>query len=200
MPWEQYLIGCPRTYYSLLGKNSTTYAQGPNPLRLHPCYSLLNSEETKQEKCELPIQSYKEESIDSTIESPDVIPADSQVYAPDTKSIHLECTRRMNEEMYKILKQKQDNYDSLLSTNDPSRSEIVEDMSYTDLGVRGYHKRSVPLHMEPPTEYADVYRHGVRTQVLPLPVSDALDKHAPELPLINNVQQNTRENWQQSNL
>ncbi|CAL1291261.1 unnamed protein product [Larinioides sclopetarius] len=159
-----------------------------------------DSEETKQEKCELPIQSYKEESIDSTIESPDVIPADSQVYAPDTKSIHLECTRRMNEEMYKILKQKQDNYDPLLSGNDPSRSEIVEDISYTDLGVRGYHKRAVPLHMEPPTEYADVYRHGVRTQVLPLPVSDALDKHAPELPLINNVQQNTRENWQQSNL
>ncbi|GBM36037.1 hypothetical protein AVEN_274443-1 [Araneus ventricosus] len=78
--------------------------------------------------------------------------------------------------------------------------QIVEDISYTDLGVRGYHKRAVPLHMEPPTEYADVYRHGVRTQVLPLPVSDALDKHAPELPLINNVQQNTRENWQQSNL
>ncbi|GBM91968.1 hypothetical protein AVEN_141707-1 [Araneus ventricosus] len=46
-----------------------------------------------------------------------------QVYAPDTKSIHLECTRRMNEEMYKILKQKQDNYDPLLSANDPSRSE-----------------------------------------------------------------------------
>lgn len=29
-------------------------------------------------RCEIPIQSYKEESIDSTIESPDVIPADSQ--------------------------------------------------------------------------------------------------------------------------
>lgn len=29
-------------------------------------------------RCELPIQNYKEESIDSTIESPDVIPADSQ--------------------------------------------------------------------------------------------------------------------------
>ncbi|GBM91962.1 hypothetical protein AVEN_141703-1 [Araneus ventricosus] len=39
---------------------------------------VFDSEETKQEKCELPIQSYKEESIDSTIESPDVIPADSQ--------------------------------------------------------------------------------------------------------------------------
>ncbi|XP_055943583.1 nephrin-like isoform X3 [Argiope bruennichi] len=160
-------------------------------LRTHDKHK--DSEETKQEKCELPIQNYKEESIDSTIESPDVIPADSQVYTPDSKSIHLECTRRMNEEMYKILKQKQDNYDPLLSANDPSRSEIVEDISYTDLGVRGYHKRAVPLHMEPPTEYADVYRHGVRTQVLPLPVSDALDKHAPELPLINNVQQNTRE-------
>ncbi|GIY95774.1 hypothetical protein CEXT_278611 [Caerostris extrusa] len=46
------------------------------------------------------------------------------VYTPDAKSIHLECTRRMNEEMYKILKQKQDNYDSLLSTNDPSRSGV----------------------------------------------------------------------------
>ncbi|XP_042897578.1 cell surface glycoprotein MUC18 isoform X4 [Parasteatoda tepidariorum] len=152
-----------------------------------------DSEDSKQEKCEIPIQNYKEESIDSTIESPDVIPADSQVYTPDAKSIHLECTRRMNEEMYKLLKQKQDNYDSLIPMNDQSRSEVVEDISYTDIGVRAYHKRSVPLHMEPPTEYADVYRHGVRTQVLPLPVSDALDKHAPELPLINNMQQNTRE-------
>ncbi|XP_042897575.1 neural cell adhesion molecule 2 isoform X2 [Parasteatoda tepidariorum] len=151
-----------------------------------------DSEDSKQEKCEIPIQNYKEESIDSTIESPDVIPADSQVYTPDAKSIHLECTRRMNEEMYKLLKQKQDNYDSLIPMNDQSRSEVVEDISYTDIGVRAYHKRSVPLHMEPPTEYADVYRHGVRTQVLPLPVSDALDKHAPELPLINNMQQNTR--------
>ncbi|KAG8194330.1 hypothetical protein JTE90_029206 [Oedothorax gibbosus] len=151
-----------------------------------------DSEETKQEKCELPIQNYKEESIDSTIESPDVIPADSQVYAPDAKSLHLECTRRMNEEMYKILKQKQDAYEALIPMGDTSRQEVVEDISYTDLGVRGYHKRPMPMHMEPPTEYAD-YRHGVRTQVLPLPVSDALDKRAPELPLINNVQQNTRE-------
>ncbi|KFM66285.1 hypothetical protein X975_02725, partial [Stegodyphus mimosarum] len=98
----------------------------------------------------------------------------------------------MNEEMYKILKQKQDNYESLLPLTDQSHSEIVDDLPYTDLGVRGFHKRPVPLHMEPPTEYADVYRHGGRTQVLPLPVSDALDKRAPELPLINNVQQNTR--------
>ncbi|XP_035226693.1 uncharacterized protein LOC118199021, partial [Stegodyphus dumicola] len=147
------------------------------------------SEETKQEKCEIPIQSYKEESNDSTIESPDVIPADSQVYTPDAKSIHLERTRRMNEEMYKIFKQKQDNYESLLPLTDQSHSEIVDDLQYID---RGFHKRPVPLRMEPPTEYADVYIHGGRTQVLPLPVSDALDKRAPELPLINNVQQNTR--------
>ncbi|KAF8777075.1 Kin of IRRE-like protein 2 like protein [Argiope bruennichi] len=45
-------------------------------LRTHDKHK--DSEETKQEKCELPIQNYKEESIDSTIESPDVIPADSQ--------------------------------------------------------------------------------------------------------------------------
>ncbi|XP_054717865.1 nephrin-like [Uloborus diversus] len=149
------------------------------------------SEEEKQEKCEIPIQSYKEESIDSTIESPDVIPSDSQMYAADTKSIHLECTRRMNEEMYKILKQKQDNYDPLIPIAEQTHSEILP---YTELTVRGYHKRpTATLHMEPPTEYADVYRHGVRTQVLPLPVSDALDKRVPELPLINNVQQNTRD-------
>ena len=48
--------------------------------------------------------------------------------------------------------------------------------------------------MEPPAEYADVYRRGGRTQVLPLPVSDALDKHSlagQELALIGNVQPNT---------
>ncbi|XP_071041033.1 cell surface glycoprotein MUC18 isoform X6 [Parasteatoda tepidariorum] len=142
-----------------------------------------DSEDSKQEKCEIPIQNYKEESIDSTIESPDVIPADSQVYTPDAKSIHLECTRRMNEEMYKLLKQKQDNYDSLIPMNDQSRSEVVEDISYTDIGVRAYHKRSVPLHMEPPTEYADVYRHGVRTQVLPLPECIRGDRIVATTPL-----------------
>ncbi|GFV55355.1 uncharacterized protein TNCV_2269061 [Trichonephila clavipes] len=60
------------------------------------------------------------------------------------------------------------------------------------LGCPGLPQAICSVAYGTPTEYADVYRHGVRTQVLPLPVSDALDKHAPELPLINNVQQNTR--------
>lgn len=50
------------------------------------------------------------------------------------------------------------------------------------------------MHMEPPAEYADVYRQRARAQVLPLPVSDALDKHSlasQELALIGNVQPNT---------
>ncbi|GIY95775.1 uncharacterized protein CEXT_278621 [Caerostris extrusa] len=70
--------------------------------------------------------------------------------------------------------------------------QIVEDLSYTDLGVRGYHKRSVPLHMEPQPSMLMSTDTGFEHKFFPLPVSDALDKHAPELPLINNVQQNTR--------
>ena len=71
-------------------------------------------------------------------------------------------------------------------------TQISEDPSFTDLSVAGFHRR--PIHMEPPAEYADVYRRGGRTQVLPLPVSDALDKHSlagQELALIGNVQPNT---------
>lgn len=71
-------------------------------------------------------------------------------------------------------------------------SQVSEDPSFTDLSVAGFHRR--PMHMEPPTEYADVYRQRGRTQVLPLPVSDALDKHSlasQELALIGNVQPNT---------
>lgn len=44
--------------------------------------------------------------------------------------------------------------------------------------------------MDPPTEYSDVLIG--HAQVLPLPVSDALDRRAPELPLINNMQQQRR--------
>lgn len=58
--------------------------------------------------------------------------------------------------------------------------QMVDDLSY-----RGYQKH--PIHMDPPTEYADMLMG--HAQVLPLPVSDALDRRAPELPLINNVQQ-----------
>lgn len=58
--------------------------------------------------------------------------------------------------------------------------QMVDDLSYRD-----YQKH--PIHMDPPTEYADVLRG--HTQVLPLPVSDALDRRAPELPLIHNMQQ-----------
>lgn len=41
--------------------------------------------------------------------------------------------------------------------------------------------------MEPPTEYADVMRG--HTQVLALPVNDTLERKPTELPLINNMQQ-----------
>ncbi|XP_054713696.1 nephrin-like [Uloborus diversus] len=155
-----------------------------------------DAEETKQVKSEMPLQNYKDDSLDSTIESPDVIPSDSQVYIADANSIHLECTRRMNDEMYKMLKKKQGQYDNLIPLSDTGHTEITEENSFTDLGVT-YHRRSVPLHMEPPAAYADVYRRGTRTQVLPMPVSDALDKHAlvgPELSLIGSVETSTMEN------
>ncbi|KFM59602.1 hypothetical protein X975_24178, partial [Stegodyphus mimosarum] len=91
----------------------------------------------------------------------------------------------MNDEMFKILKTKQGNYDTLIPLTDSTHSEITEDSSYTDIGVPGYHRRTLPLHMDPPVEYADVYRRGTRTQVLPMPVSDALANQ--ELSLIGSV-------------
>lgn len=57
------------------------------------------------------------------------------------------------------------------------------------LSYRDYQKH--PLHVDSPTEYADMLRG--HTQMIPLPVSDALDRRVPELPLINTMQQqNTR--------
>ena len=46
------------------------------------------------------------------------------VYAPDEKRHHLECTRLMNEEMYKLLKQKQDNYEALVPITEQSHAEV----------------------------------------------------------------------------
>lgn len=58
--------------------------------------------------------------------------------------------------------------------------QMIDDLSY-----RGYQKHV--LQTDPPTEYIDVSRGHV--QMIPLPVSDALDRREPELPLINNMQQ-----------
>ena len=41
--------------------------------------------------------------------------------------------------------------------------------------------------MDPATEYDNVIRG--HTHVLPMPISDALDRRAPELPLISNIPQ-----------
>lgn len=46
------------------------------------------------------------------------------VYIADANSIHIDCTRRMNDEMFKLLKKKQGNYDNLIPLSDAGHAEV----------------------------------------------------------------------------
>lgn len=46
------------------------------------------------------------------------------VYIADGNSIHIDCTRRMNDEMFKLLKKKQGNYDNLIPLSDAGHAEV----------------------------------------------------------------------------